>query len=328
MNYAANALEKKPAKKKSGKKAKLDSDALDDNVKFVPGGLNEEIDSGNSSADSEEELEIRPKKDAEQEIEEDDVEETVQEKRLRLAKQYIAEIERQEKERAETLNIDRKAVSHRLKEDLLDQSGKLQRKIADKYIGANENEIIQLKGHSLSPICLIISPDDKFIYSGSKDCSLIKWCVESKKKVKIVAGGKKRIHRDHILSLAITSDNKFLASGSRDKFIRIWNPETMELIHTFRGHRDAVSVKCFLCFLNDVVVFYTLFRFIILEAVNFSYISRFLIDIYLSLNFTRRRVWLSAKDLISCTALRSTDPSSCGNWTRWPTWRHCSVTRT
>ena len=33
------------------------------------------------------------------------------------------------------------------------------------------------------------------------------------------------------------------ASGGRDRFIHIWSVETNSWLHTFKGHRDAVSVS-------------------------------------------------------------------------------------
>ena len=33
------------------------------------------------------------------------------------------------------------------------------------------------------------------------------------------------------------------ASGDRNNLIHIWNPDTCELLHTFKGHRGAISVS-------------------------------------------------------------------------------------
>lgn len=37
------------------------------------------------------------------------------------------------------------------------------------------------------------------------------------------------------------------ASGGQDKLVRIWNPENLAHIHTFKGHRDAVTVSNGIC---------------------------------------------------------------------------------
>uniref|UniRef100_T1IIB2 U3 small nucleolar RNA-interacting protein 2 n=1 Tax=Strigamia maritima TaxID=126957 RepID=T1IIB2_STRMM len=171
-------------------------------------------------------------------------EETAQEKRLRFTKKYLEQIQIEEKEKAETEEIDKSAIAHRLREEVLEQAGKLQRKVADEYQVSSDVKI--LNGHKLPLTCLITSSDNKFIYSASKDCSIIKWDLESAKKIKVIKGLKKNDdvnigHSDHVLCLAISSDNKFLASGCRNKIIQIWDPVTMDHIRTFKGHRDAIS---------------------------------------------------------------------------------------
>ncbi|XP_064605482.1 U3 small nucleolar RNA-interacting protein 2-like isoform X2 [Liolophura sinensis] len=177
----------------------------------------------------------------------EDEAETAQEKKLRLAKQYLADLEADESQRREEDDIGRDIISHRLKQDILEQSGKLHKSVATDYLPPSPADIRVLRGHQLSITCLVISPDNQHIFSGSKDCSIIKWNVMTGKKVHIIPGGRKGTekkhigHTAHVLAIAISSDGKYLASGDRNKLIHIWNPETFDLIHSFRGHRDAVS---------------------------------------------------------------------------------------
>jgi WD40 repeat protein len=49
-------------------------------------------------------------------------------------------------------------------------------------------------------------------------------------------------HKGEVLCLSLSEDVKYLASGSRDKSIKIWNPDTLDFIYSFEGHRDAVTV--------------------------------------------------------------------------------------
>lgn len=176
--------------------------------------------------------------------------ETEQEKKLRLAKKYLEEIEKQEKEKLEVEEVDRSVISHRLRNELLEQSGQLQKKFADKVKGVHQDGILFLRGHRLSVTCVTISHDDKHIFSGSKDCSIIKWCAQSGKKLHQVPGVKKPSdqplgHTGHVLSLAISSDGAFLASGCQNKVIFVWNPVSMERRHVFQGHRGAVTGLAF-----------------------------------------------------------------------------------
>lgn len=121
-----------------------------------------------------------------------------------MAKKYLEEIERQglfstvhysslallhfhvfmsfspccptEKERAESKDVDQSVIEGRLKLDLLEQSGKLHKRVADNYTGYDEDEIVILKckDHSLPVTCLVISADNKYIYSASKDGVIVK----------------------------------------------------------------------------------------------------------------------------------------------------------
>ncbi|XP_077987233.1 U3 small nucleolar RNA-interacting protein 2-like isoform X2 [Glandiceps talaboti] len=199
--------------------------------------------------------------DSDSEIESDEVksniesessdDETAQEKRLRLTKQYLAELESQEKEKQESEEFLTDAISHRLQEEVLEQAGRLRKQVAESYEEPTVDDIKVLRGHQLPITCLVISPDDKFIFSAAKDCSIIKWNIETGKKTHVIPGGRKgtqdrhKGHTAHILCLAISSDGKFLTSGCRNKLIHIWNPSSCELIHTFKGHRDAVSGLAF-----------------------------------------------------------------------------------
>ncbi|KAI8504098.1 pre-rRNA processing protein [Branchiostoma belcheri] len=185
------------------------------------------------------------------EVPSEDEEETAQEKRLRLTKQYLSQLEEEEADKRVSEEIDRDAISHRLQEDLLEQAGKLQRKVAAQYIPPTPADIQVLRGHQLPLTCLVISSDSKHVYTGAKDCSIIKWNVAEGKKEKVIAGGRKGTedkhqgHTAHVLCLAISSDNKFLASGCRNKVIHIWDPVSMTRLHTFTGHRDAVAGLAF-----------------------------------------------------------------------------------
>uniref|UniRef100_A0A8C1Z8H3 U3 small nucleolar RNA-interacting protein 2 n=1 Tax=Cyprinus carpio TaxID=7962 RepID=A0A8C1Z8H3_CYPCA len=159
-----------------------------------------------------------------QENEDDEIEETPQEKKLRLAKLYLEQLR---------------------------EEGKLQRLIAKELIAPDPAEIRLMRGHKLPVTCLVITPDEKYIFSASKDCSIIKWEVESGKKVQKIAGGRKGTearhvgHTTHILCMAISSDGKYLASGDMNKLIMIWDPTTCKHLYKLKGHRDAVSGLAF-----------------------------------------------------------------------------------
>ncbi|KAI4880993.1 hypothetical protein NFI96_012562 [Prochilodus magdalenae] len=232
--------------KAGGPKRKGDGDGGKGRTKKFSKRLNEEISSeseneGNEGAN-------RKRKGNEQD---EEIEETPQEKKLRLAKLYLDQLREQEEKKAEDEEFESDLIAGRLQEDVLDQKGKLQRLIAKELIAPDPAEIRLLRGHKLSVTCLVITPDEKYIFSASKDCSIIKWEAESGKKVQKIAGGRKGTedrhigHTAHILCMAISSDGKYLATGDMNKLIMIWEPATCKHLYKFTGHRDAVSGLAF-----------------------------------------------------------------------------------
>ncbi|XP_028432102.1 U3 small nucleolar RNA-interacting protein 2 isoform X1 [Perca flavescens] len=201
---------------------------------------NEEI-----SSDSETESPVVPRK--RQSKEEIDYEETPQEKKLRLAKLYLEQLKEEEEDKAEEDSFETDLIAGRLQEDVLEQKGKLQRLIAKDLMPPDASEIRVLRGHKLPITCLVISSDDKFIFSAAKDCSIIKWDVETGKKLHTMPGGRKGTedrhvgHTAHILCMAISSDGKFLATGDVNKLIMIWEAETCKHLYKFTGHKGPVS---------------------------------------------------------------------------------------
>ncbi|XP_053377400.1 U3 small nucleolar RNA-interacting protein 2-like isoform X2 [Mercenaria mercenaria] len=230
-------------KKQGGKKrtAEIPRKGTPKQKKFH--GLNEEIE---SDSDIEEDDHVTKSRDQGYSSSESE-EETVQEKKLRLAKQYLKHIEAEERDNNIDDEVNRDAVSHRLKQDLLEQAGKLQRKLAENIVPPSQEDLILFRGHQLSVTCVVISPDCQFVYSGSKDCSIIKWSLKERRKVHVIHGGRKGTekkhvgHTGHVLAMALSSDGKYLATGDANKLIHIWDAGPMTLLHTFKGHRDAIS---------------------------------------------------------------------------------------
>lgn len=184
--------------------------------------------------------------------ESEDENETAQDKKLRLAKVYLQEIEKEEKARLEKEEIDHSVLSSRLKSDYLNQVGKLRFTVADKYKSIDSKSIKQLKSKEQhSPLtCLCISSDNQFIFVGSKDCCIVKYSLKDSKKVGSIPFVKQNSdvikgHSSCILSLAISDDSKFLAVGDESADIQIWQPNTLTHIKTLKGHKKSVNGLCF-----------------------------------------------------------------------------------
>uniref|UniRef100_A0A8D3BUF3 U3 small nucleolar RNA-interacting protein 2 n=1 Tax=Scophthalmus maximus TaxID=52904 RepID=A0A8D3BUF3_SCOMX len=233
-----NSKFSKKGKSISAPKRKSKVRAKKPNAKF-----NEEI-----SSDSEAERWISCAHFCElQPVEDIDYAETPQEKKLRLAKLYLEQLKEADDNKAEDDDFETDLVAGRLEEDVLEQKGKLQRLIAKDLIQPDASEIRVLRGHKLPITCLVISPDDKCIFSAAKDCSIIKWDVESGKKLHTIPGGRKGTedrhvgHTAHILCMDISSDGKYLATGDMNKLIMIWEGETCKHLYKFTGHKGPVS---------------------------------------------------------------------------------------
>lgn len=136
------------------------------------------LENGHESSGSD--LDIRKFSDAEGS---ESDHETAEQKKLRLAKKYLEEIEREEAKRAEDKEVD-DAVEKRLQKDYLEQRGKLRVDLADKYIAPSKKDIalVRAKEHKLTLTCICISYDNSYVFSGSKCGTIVKWGIKEKKK--------------------------------------------------------------------------------------------------------------------------------------------------
>lgn len=178
-------------------------------------------------------------------------EETPQDKRLRLAKHYLSEIEKQEAERAEDRELGQ-TIEQRLKTEYLDSVGRLRRSIASSIKSCAIQGVLKHKLHH-APLCaLALSADGKFLFTGAKSQYVLKWDTESGKvvdKCDVLPHRdepetvKKR--RSHVISICLSTDMKFMALAEGGPHIQIWCPQTMKHVQTFKGHRDSVSSLVF-----------------------------------------------------------------------------------
>lgn len=148
-----------------------------------------------------------------------------------------------ERERRDNAEIDKSVIAHRLKEDLLEQSGKLRRTVADLYKPVDTSQIkhFRCKDHKQPITCLTLSNDSQWLFTASKDCTIVKWSLLQMKKISVLKRIEKgapntlKGHKTVVQSLAISTDGKFLASGDMENQIHIWDPDNMKWLHTFKG---------------------------------------------------------------------------------------------
>lgn len=152
----------------------------------------------------------------------DEIAETPQDKRLKMAKLYLEEIEKEEKSRAEDKELLENSVSQRLTDEYLDSIGKLRRKIADDYIGFDEKKIqcVKHKLHQLPVTCVCLTADNKFLFTGNKSAIVLKWDMSQMKSIGHIdcnvgksvdeVENSKKKRRPQTYALAATTDSTFL----------------------------------------------------------------------------------------------------------------------
>ncbi|CAD5116412.1 DgyrCDS5303 [Dimorphilus gyrociliatus] len=170
--------------------------------------------------------------------------ETAAEKRLRLAKNYLAQLRAEELSKREESDSDEDGINttinKRLKDDRLFKEGILQRNLADSYSKETEVQILK-NGHMKSVTCIEVTTDLSYLYSGSKDGLVIKWNINDNYK------REKKYKLSHsILCMSLnTPEDTYLAVGGCDKNFLILNTSDFSLRHTFMGHKIAITALKF-----------------------------------------------------------------------------------
>jgi len=117
-------------------------------------------------------------------------------KRLRVAKQILKNLQDTTETEDGSVEDDTKnLIADRLVDDIRESKNKKQFTIADKMknLTFDSSSIIKtLKGHHLSVTSITLSKDEKILCSSSKDCSVIKWDMETGKKIATFKGSIKK----------------------------------------------------------------------------------------------------------------------------------------
>ncbi|KAK7061046.1 pre-rRNA processing protein [Paramarasmius palmivorus] len=199
---------------------------------------------------------------------EEDADETPAEKRLRLAQLYLQGVKEDmgladgEFDAAE---IDKELISARLKQDVMEHSGKLHLFVADSYDFTKPVPSKRFtKGHRLSVTSAVASESGRYLFSAGKEGHIIKWDISTGKQIKAIykvrptntdkKGKGKALdpdaqgHTDEVLALALSFDGKYLVSGGRDRKVVVWDADECKLVKCFvgpTGHKDGISAVSF-----------------------------------------------------------------------------------
>jgi ribosomal RNA-processing protein 9 len=197
-----------------------------------------------------------------------DEDETIEQKRKRLAKAYLKSVAKSaviddrddddsdgagENESVDDLHLD--GTSRLLREQRLLKQGKYFRSVSSRISGADLScfdEVTVLGSHQLSTTCVALSSSGEKVFSGSKDNSVAQWDVETGKRTFLKPFwsrkdcGSTQASAGETLAVAVTSDGKYVVSGGRDNIVRVYDVrQRYAEIKAFSGHRDAVTSLSF-----------------------------------------------------------------------------------
>ena len=92
-----------------------------------------------------------------------------------------------------------------------------------------------VKAHGGAIEALALSPNGRWILSGSQDWTLRLWDLETNSVVRTFEG-----HQGTVHAVAFTPDGQAILSGCEDRTVRIWDVATGHMRQLFRGHSLAV----------------------------------------------------------------------------------------
>jgi len=99
------------------------------------------------------------------------------------------------------------------------------------------DKTISPEGHEGSVNAIAITPDGKYIVSGSSDKTIRVWNAENGAQIMILVG-----HEKDVNAVAVDKDGRYIISGSSDKTIRIWDLKTgLQIGEPLLGHMDTIN---------------------------------------------------------------------------------------
>uniref|UniRef100_A0A7S1AIN4 Uncharacterized protein n=1 Tax=Noctiluca scintillans TaxID=2966 RepID=A0A7S1AIN4_NOCSC len=169
--------------------------------------------------------------DQERSASEDDFFETPDEKRVRLAKEYLQKFD------------GKTEVQEQLVQDLDEKEGRSRFQVADFTYGEPHFH----RGHKFAATCSWLTEDDRTLFTGSKDCAILRWDVETGSKDVFHAGGRNRFecggHFQSVLGVCGMESRQMVITAGADRLLRFWDPRTSgtACFAKLHGHQGAIT---------------------------------------------------------------------------------------
>lgn len=90
------------------------------------------------------------------------------------------------------------------------------------------------KGHTGGVTCIALTPDGKFLLSGSDDKTLILWDLHTRKAIKSFYG-----HTESIKAVVISPDGKIALSAGG--LLKMWEIDSGQLLRNFEGYKGSIN---------------------------------------------------------------------------------------
>lgn len=228
----------------------------------IPTNEHDEVISGESDSEGSNSGDLNDDVDEGFSSEEEFLEESVADKRRRLAKQYLENLRNEEgfgdDDDFDAKDLDDDILSRRLQRDVAENKGHIYKLISDR-INSQMDEIstsvTRVGSKDLTDLAICYP----YLYTVSKDVELIKWDISSEnrkpKRIRHKKGGRHHLnlekathlnhHADVINCVAATSDGKYIVTGGIDGRLIIWSSESLSCLKVFetRSSVNAISIR-------------------------------------------------------------------------------------
>jgi WD40 repeat protein len=93
-------------------------------------------------------------------------------------------------------------------------------------------------GLSGSVNAMALSKDNRYLLTGSCDCTVRLWDVASGNCLRTFTG-----HNDHVKFVSLSADRRFAISGGDDRTVRLWDTNSGDCLHRIEMHASSAAFR-------------------------------------------------------------------------------------